>query len=92
VEEGVGADMRAPAVSEMRGGEGYRFGIERYWAMGLFWYWAESSPVAPFLFLFVLFLFSFLISISFVSFAKRLQFKSNQFLVPSINHCSVLNH
>jgi hypothetical protein len=39
----------------------------------------KRCPQALLFYFFVLFLFSFLISISFVSFAKRLQFKSNHF-------------
>jgi hypothetical protein len=35
-EEGIAADMWAQAVSEMREGEGYRFGNKRYWATGSF--------------------------------------------------------
>jgi hypothetical protein len=35
-EEGIGADMWAQAVSEMREGEGYRFRIVSCWAVGFF--------------------------------------------------------
>jgi hypothetical protein len=50
------------------------------WAAGCFWGWAEWFPPGPFsIFISFFLLFSFLISISFVSFAKRLQFNSNHF-------------
>jgi hypothetical protein len=45
LEEEGDPDRRAPGVS---GGEGYRFGIQRYWVMGSFSGWAESVPCGLF--------------------------------------------
>jgi hypothetical protein len=76
-----------------RGGEGYRFG------RGLAGPWAGSDaglkrcPGSSFMFLFLLFFsFSvFLFLVSFISFAKMLQFNSNQFLKFYKIHSKVLN-
>jgi hypothetical protein len=63
-EEGIGADMWVQAISEMREGEGYRFGIVSCWAVGFFWSQAESCPRS--LLLLFLFLFSFSFSVFFI--------------------------
>jgi hypothetical protein len=72
-------DRWGPPVSEGREGRGYRFGEGASWAAGLIWSWARWFPRGPFSIFIFLSLFPFLFSISFVSFAKRLQINSNHF-------------
>jgi hypothetical protein len=58
-EEGIDADMWAHAVSEMREGEGYRFGIVSCWAVGGFLLSGRGGSPRPFSIFFSFLLFSF---------------------------------
>jgi hypothetical protein len=60
VEEGVGADTRAPVVSEMRGGEGYRFG-RGFLGRGLDLELGQIVSPGAFIYLFCFLLFSFFV-------------------------------
>jgi hypothetical protein len=78
-------DLTSGVHASVGDGEGpYRFGKNRGWASGCFFYWAETVPLgllffSPFLSLFLFGFFLFL----FLSFAKSFKaiqtsFKSNQ--------------
>jgi hypothetical protein len=72
--------------------EGYRFGIVSCWAAG--WLLKLGQTVSPQAFFYFYFLFFFSFSVflnSFITFAKMLQFKTNQFLKFYKIHSKVLN-
>jgi hypothetical protein len=86
------SDGRGPHVGEEEEGSGIPVWERFPGPRAHFLFWAERVPRGPFsyfLFLFFFFLFCFLIS--FVSFAKMLQIKSNHFINSSNIPCNAPN-
>jgi hypothetical protein len=78
-EEEGGSDEWVHSSVRERRWAAYLFGTGRSWAVGLFWGWAGRDAPGLFnLFLFSPFSFSVSKFFSFKTFAKELQFQSNQ--------------